>query len=281
MNKELQEHNLKSAIQEEAKNIIRIYIEVLFYYPILLRLIYFLLQNSIASSSLQWVETSFVFKIIIFSILSCVIVYTKNKDIFGHMFQLADSQDRNIGVILSLSFILISLHLLFPVQSYALSVSDTLIVIAGAIANGILFQGVLAHHLAKYGKIFTLVVISVFNGIFYSLNMPCFHAFLFGLLLGYITLEYSLGVSILAHALIQVTIVFMPAWIVDHSVLSTLSIIFLITGIILFVLNLKKIKAYIHKYSCSSNNYRYFFASPWVIISLFMVLTIIILKLNL
>lgn len=281
MNKELQEYNKKNAIKEEAKKIMRLYIEVSFFYQILLQVVYFLIQNSVISSSLQWVETSLVFKIIVFCIFSCIIVYSRNKDVFVNMFEFSGSQHRNIGFILSMSFILISLNLLFPVQNYALSASNILMVIVGAIANGILFQGLLANHLSKYSKIFSLIIISLFNSIFYSLYMPCFHAFLLGLLLGYITLEYSLGFSILVHILIQIASTFLLAWIVDYSASSTLSLIFLIAGMILFILNLNKIKAYIHKYSCSLNIYCYFFASPWIIIPLFMALTFIILKLNL
>ena len=279
MNKELQEYNLKIAVQEEANKIVDLYIEVSFFYPILLQVIYFLIQNSAAASSLQWVQTSLVFKVILFCIFSCAMTYLKNKNTFIQMFESSESQHRNISVILSLSLILISLHLLFPVQSFTLSVSELLIGIAGAIAVGILFQGVLAYRLAKYGKIFALTVMTVFNGIFCSLYMPCFHVFLLGLLLGYIALEYSLGVSIFVHVLILIASAFIHTWIVDGSLLFTLSLIFLIAGIILFVLNLKKVKVYFHESACSVSVYRYFFTSIWIVISLFMALTYILLKL--
>ena len=97
--------------------------------------------------------------------------------------------------------------------------------------------------------------------------MPCFHVFLLGLLLGYIALEYSLGVSIFVHVLILIASAFIHTWIVDGSLLFTLSLIFLIAGIILFVLNLKKVKVYFHESACSVSVYRYFFTSIWIVIS--------------
>lgn len=82
--------------------------------------------------------------------------------------------------------------------------SDTLsmflyISILGPVGEEILFRGYVLRSLQPYGKRFAILGSAVLFGLFHGNLLQIPFAFLMGLVMGYITVEYSLGWSIVLH----------------------------------------------------------------------------------
>lgn len=69
----------------------------------------------------------------------------------------------------------------------------------GPIVEEIVFRGVVMKNLAKYGKVFAIVLSAALFGIFHGDISQGFFAFCCGLLLGYIAMEYGIGWAMAFH----------------------------------------------------------------------------------
>ena len=69
----------------------------------------------------------------------------------------------------------------------------------GPIVEEIVFRGVVMKNLAKYGKVFAIVLSAALFGIFHGDISQGFFAFCCGLLLGYIAMEYGIGWAMVFH----------------------------------------------------------------------------------
>lgn len=75
------------------------------------------------------------------------------------------------------------------------------VVFIGPVAEEIVFRGVVLHSLKKYGKIFAIVISSLAFGLMHGNLYQLLFAFGIGLVLAYITLEYSFKWAVLLHIL--------------------------------------------------------------------------------
>ena len=69
----------------------------------------------------------------------------------------------------------------------------------GPFAEEILFRGLLLRSLQKYGKQVAIFVSALLFGLFHGNIVQIPYAFLVGLLLAYVTVEYSIGWAVLLH----------------------------------------------------------------------------------
>lgn len=75
------------------------------------------------------------------------------------------------------------------------------VVFIGPVAEEIMFRGVVLHSLKKYGKIFAVVISSLAFGLMHGNLYQLLFAFGIGLMLAYITLEYSFKWAVVLHIL--------------------------------------------------------------------------------
>ena len=141
------------------------------------------------------------------------------------------------------------------------------------IAEEILFRGLLLRMLRPYGKRFAILSTAFLFGIFHGNIIQSPYAFLVGLVLGYVALEYSIGWSMVLHTINNLLVVdslsrlsnlFLP-W-VGELVYSLLFLGSGIAAIIILFLKRKDISVYRRENPMHPWCVRSFFASSGVIV---------------
>ena len=187
------------------------------------------------------------------------------------------------GLQLLCSFILVPLEGLFSQAGYnfdqAISLaSDPSIyfsslvysVIIAPLMEELFFRGLIMKKMQPYGKTFAIVVAALLFALMHQNIVQLPVTFAMGLLFGYITVEYSLGAAIGLHLLNNafVEITGHLGKIFEYTVIFDSLFMYACASvsIVLFVLNFKKIKAYIQNEKSEEGTVKLFFTIPLVII---------------
>lgn len=121
------------------------------------------------------------------------------------------------------------------------------------ISEELIFRGVILQSLRPYGKRFAVVCSAVLFGVFHGNLIQTPYAFLMGIVLGYVTVEYSIGWAVVLHAFNNLILAdvltrlmeLVPAQIADTITLALLGVAALTAAVGLF-LRRRQIAAYIH-----------------------------------
>ncbi len=145
--------------------------------------------------------------------------------------------------------------------------------ILGPITEEIVFRGALLRSLEKHGKLFAIIVSSIFFGVYHGSFVQGFFAAVSSLILGYVTIEYSIKWSMIIHIINNLFFVNILGFIMDSLSPNFQGIFNLFLFIALFlggayVLFQSRdfIKNYIKINRSEEKLYRYTFSSPWVIL---------------
>ena len=159
----------------------------------------------------------------------------------------------------------------------ASSVSTTLSMflyasIIGPIAEEFLFRGALLRELEKHGKLFAIIVSSVLFGVFHSNILQGLFATIVGLILGYVTIEYSIKWAIILHIINNFIFGDVLGFILSYfspNSQEIFNIIILVPSLLGGLLVLFKsrngIKNYIKINKSKEKLYRFTFSSAWII----------------
>ncbi|WP_055428057.1 CPBP family intramembrane glutamic endopeptidase [Bifidobacterium aesculapii] len=111
---------------------------------------------------------------------------------------------QGVIVLIQLAFSMLGTNLVSPtsesIDESAITVSMWLYIgLIGPICEEVMFRGVLMKELKPLGRNFAIVTSALAFGLFHDDLVQGFFAFLFGLVLGYVAMEYSLVWSIALH----------------------------------------------------------------------------------
>lgn len=151
----------------------------------------------------------------------------------------------------------------------------------GPIAEEFVFRGVALRALERYGKVFAIVVSAILFGCFHANLMQGMFAIIVGIILGYVTIEYSIRWAILLHIfnnfifsqlLSLVTAALSPA--MQDLIITGVMVLFFIGGMIILFKKRLAIKQYFADNRSGQHCYRYALTSCWMLI--FIVLNLIL-----
>lgn len=115
--------------------------------------------------------------------------------------------------------------------------------IAAPIAEEVLFRGYILRSLRPYGKRFAILGSAILFGLFHGNLLQTPYAILVGLVLGYVTVEYSIGWAVLLHMFNNLVLAdlltrltnLLPPMLADAVTLLLLGSCMIVSGILLFV----------------------------------------------
>lgn len=143
----------------------------------------------------------------------------------------------------------------------------------GPVAEELVFRGIALRSLEKYGKVFAIVVSSVLFGCFHSNLIQGLFATLIGIILAYLTLEYSIKWAILLHIinnlvfgyLLDMAVSGLSALMQNVIVYGIIGLFF-VGGIIILFRKRISVKQYIAGNRTEKQLYRYTLTSRWVLV---------------
>lgn len=122
-------------------------------------------------------------------------------------------------------------------------------VILSPIIEEIVFRGILLNRVREYGDKVAIVFTAIMFGLFHGNLSQFFYAVVLGMIFGYITIKSNtIRYSIILHVLVNFFgLVGVPALILSGNPLfaslgSIIVIVLLVTGLVLFIKNIKKVK---------------------------------------
>jgi membrane protease YdiL (CAAX protease family) len=143
----------------------------------------------------------------------------------------------------------------------------------GPITEEIVFRGFVLKSFQKYGKIFAIVISAILFGAFHGNFLQGIYATAVGLVLGYVTVEYSIGWSIILHIINNLVFGDILSHLIEgqsemlqNVVTYSINIIFFIGGLVILFINRGKIKVYLKDNKTSGRKYKYVFTSCLMII---------------
>ncbi len=140
----------------------------------------------------------------------------------------------------------------------------------------IIFRGVVLRRLENYGKVFAIVVSAILFGFMHANLVQGIFAVMVGLVLGYVTIEYSMQWAILLHFINNAIFGQLLGYIQDNFFASSdlLSIIlfasFFIAALIIVIKQKEHIKEYLRSNQSAAKTYQYTFSSLWIVLFLAM-----------
>ena len=145
--------------------------------------------------------------------------------------------------------------------------------ILGPVAEELLFRGVLLRQLAPWGKQTAIVISAVLFGVFHGNIIQIPFAFLVGLVLGYVTMEYSVIWAILLHIINNMVLgdfftrltANLPEE-VSGGILYGILAVAAVAAVILMICNRKTLRAYFAENRLFPNTWRSFFTAPATVI---------------
>lgn len=153
--------------------------------------------------------------------------------------------------------------------------------VLGPISEEIVFRGALLRGLEKHGKVFAIVMSSILFGVFHANLVQGIFAAALGLVLGYVTIEYSIKWAIALHIINNLIFVDLLGFIMNNLSLVAQDIldlillaISLIGGLLVLFKNKNYIKNYITTNKSKEKSYLYTFSSLGIII--FIIINLII-----
>lgn len=143
-------------------------------------------------------------------------------------------------------------------------------VVIAPVMEELFFRGLLLKKLQPYGKIFAIVISAMLFSLMHQniVQMPV--TFAMGMLFGYIAIEYSLGAAIVLHLLNNAFVevsgqlgkMFDYFWAFDSLFMYACTA----ASVLIFFLNLSKIKEYLRREKPEGNVVKCFFTRPLILI---------------
>lgn len=143
----------------------------------------------------------------------------------------------------------------------------------GPIVEELVYRGFVLRSFMKYGKLPAIIFSSILFGVMHG-NLPqIIFAFAVGLILGYVTVEYSIRYSMLLHVINNFVFVDLLGFLIKTYSESTQNIIYAVINHSLFLVavvilwkNRKGIKEYLATHRTEGKFYRYMFTSVFFLI---------------
>lgn len=160
--------------------------------------------------------------------------------------------------------------------------------ILGPIAEEILFRGLVLRSLRPYGKKFAIVVSAILFGLFHGNLMQVPFAFVVGLVLGYVALEYSIGWAVVLHVmnnlgyadLLPRLLSHLPAG-VDEVIITVFLWICTVGSVVILICHWPQIRQYWRVNPTEKGSYAAFFRAPAMTVFLVLMVPVILLALPL
>lgn len=143
----------------------------------------------------------------------------------------------------------------------------------GPIAEELVFRGIALRALEKYGKIFAIVVSSVMFGCFHSNLIQGLFATMVGIVLAYLTLEYSIKWAILVHIINNFVFSYLLGIatsglspFMQNLIVYGIIILFFIGGVIILFWKRSLLRQYLTENRTAKQIYRYTLTSFWFLV---------------
>lgn len=149
----------------------------------------------------------------------------------------------------------------------------------GPVAEEILFRGLVLRSLRPYGKKFAILVSSLLFGLFHGNLMQAPFAFVVGLMMGYVALEYNIWWAVVLHLinnlvfadLLPRILVFLP-----HGTGDLMLTVFLLActaaSVVILILRWREVREYWKENPTEKGTYSAFFRAPAMVV--FLVITV-------
>ena len=149
----------------------------------------------------------------------------------------------------------------------------------GPLAEEILFRGLVLRPLQPYGKKFAILVSSLLFGLFHGNLMQAPFAFVVGLVLGYVALEYHIWWAVVLHLinnlgfadLLPRIFAFLPQGTGD-LILTVFLLACTVAAVVIFILRWREVRDYWKENPTEKGTYSAFFRAPAMVI--FLVITV-------
>jgi membrane protease YdiL (CAAX protease family) len=139
------------------------------------------------------------------------------------------------------------------------------------IAEELLCRGVAMRPLVKYGKRFAVLMSAFFFGLMHCNIVQTPFAFVVGLVLGYVAVEYNILWAMVLHMINNMVIGDLPNRLLGNEVGNTITglliWVFSIAGLIVLIRRRHEIRRYIDENRVDNHAVACFFTSPGVIIA--------------
>lgn len=143
----------------------------------------------------------------------------------------------------------------------------------GPVAEELVFRGIALRALEKYGKVFAIVVSAVMFGCFHSNLIQGLFATMVGIVLAYLTLEYSIKWAILLHVINNFVFSYLLGIAtsgltpnMQSLIINGIVLLFFIGGIIILWRKRVAVKQYLAGSRAAGKSYLYTLTSRWVLV---------------
>lgn len=158
----------------------------------------------------------------------------------------------------------------------------------GPVAEEILFRGLVLRSLQPYGKKFAIVVSSLLFGLFHGNLMQAPFAFVVGLVMGYVAMEYHIGWAVALHLinnllfadLLPRILAFLPQG-ADDLILTVFLLVCTLAAVVILILRWREIRDYWKENPTEKGTYSAFFRAPAMIVFLILTVPIMLMALPL
>ena len=158
----------------------------------------------------------------------------------------------------------------------------------GPVAEEILFRGLVLRSLQPYGKKFAIVVSSLLFGLFHGNLMQAPFAFVVGLVMGYVAMEYHIGWAVALHLinnlvfadLLPRILAFLPQG-ADDLILTVFLLVCTIAAVVILILRWRETRDYWKENPTEKGTYSAFFRAPAMIAFLILTVPIMLMALPL
>ena len=149
----------------------------------------------------------------------------------------------------------------------------------GPVAEEILFSGLVLRSLQPYGKRFAIVISSLLFGLFHGNLMQAPFAFVVGLVMGYVAMEYHIGWAVALHLinnlvfadLLPRILAFLPQG-ADDLILTVFLLVCTLSAVVILILRWREIRDYWKENATEKGTYSACFRAPATIV--FQILTV-------
>lgn len=150
------------------------------------------------------------------------------------------------------------------------------LVIIGPVVEELIFRGLFLRSLAQYGRNFAIITSSVLFGMYHASLIENGYAFVVGIVLGYITLRYSIKWAIVIHCSNNMLMMLIAFLDIPFQLNYIFLGIFFIWGVVILIVKRNKIYKYFDKGRSKKNAYKYTFTNMYIIafLALALILTV-------
>lgn len=158
----------------------------------------------------------------------------------------------------------------------------------GPVAEEILFRGLVLRSLQPYGKKFAIVISSLLFGLYHGNLMQAPFAFVVGLVMGYVAMEYHIGWAVALHLinnllfadLLPRILAFLPQG-ADDLILTVFLLVCTLAAVVILILRWREIRDYWKENPTEKGTYSAFFRAPAMIVFLILTVPIMLMALPL